>query len=56
MLSCIAGAIIAACSPTANIVIAGPLGYATQGGAPWNYAIYAQPIQNRQPVLIIHRA
>jgi hypothetical protein len=54
MLSCIAGAIIAACNPTANIVIAGPVGYATQGGAGLYY--YALPIQFVPPVIIIRRA
>ena len=56
--SCIAGAIIAACNPTASIAIDGPVGYAPQP-APnyaWNYAVYGQPIQNVRPVVIIRRA
>lgn len=54
MLSCIAGAILAACSPSANIVIAGAVGYAPPAAAGLGY--YALPIQFVAPIAIIHRA
>ena len=55
LLSCIAGAFIAACNPSANIVIAGAVGYAPPSGGGW-VGYYALPTQFVAPVVIIRRA
>jgi hypothetical protein len=58
IMPCIAGAIIAACNPTATIAIDGPVAYAPQVAPQyaWNYATYAQPIQTVRPLVILRRA
>ena len=53
MLACIVGALLA-CGQSANMVIAGPVAYAPQGGGAWQY--YAQPIQFAPPIIIVRRA
>lgn len=53
MLSCIVGALLA-CGQSAAMHIAGPVAYAPQPGASWQY--YAQPIQFVPAVVILRRA
>ena len=53
MLSCIVGALLA-CGQSAAMHIAGPVAYAPQPGASFQY--YAQPIQFVSAVVIIRRA
>jgi hypothetical protein len=57
MMSCIVGALLCG-AHSANMVIAGPLQHAPPVATnyAWNYAVYAQPIQTYQPVLIVRRA
>jgi hypothetical protein len=56
MMSCIVGALLCG-AHSANMVIAGPVAYAAPTpNYAWNYAVYAQPIQNQPPVVIIRRA
>lgn len=53
MLHCIVGVLLA-CGQSAAMHIAGPVAYAPQSNAAWQY--YAQPIQFVPAVVIIHRA
>jgi hypothetical protein len=55
LTSCIAGAILAACNPSANMVIAGAVAYAPPSGGGW-VGYYALPSQFVPPVVIIRRA
>lgn len=52
MLSCIVGALMA-CGQSAAMHIPGPVAYAPQSNAAWQY--YAQPIQFVPGVVIIRR-
>ena len=50
MLSCIVGALLCG-AHSANMVIAGPVAYAPPSTNAWGYAVYAQPIQYRPPIV-----
>lgn len=55
--SCIAGAILLACSKTAAIHVDGPLHYAASypAAGAWNYAVYAVPLQAPPQVILLPR-
>lgn len=50
MVSCIVGALLCG-AHSANMVIAGAIGYAPPNTGSWNYAVYAQPIQYQRPII-----
>lgn len=57
MMSCIVGAVIAACTHTAEMHIDGPLASARsfQSAGAWNYAVYAVPLQQMPPIFVVTR-
>lgn len=50
MMSCIIGALLCG-AHSANMIIVGPIAHAAPSNASWNYAVYAQPIQYRPPII-----